>query len=436
MEISFLFGALLAVSIMLFLMLLGIPIPYSLGAAAIPVAYFVYGPSSLETLGWMTFKTLYNINWTPLPLFVLMACILAETKIGEDIYIAARLWLSRLPGGLIVASIFGQAAISAAVGSSAAAILAVGKVAEPEFKRYGYNKPFAMAGLTCGGVLGPLIPPSIGFITYGVLSETSIGRLFMAGILPGIILVIILAGVTMLICFKNPHFGPPVTERITWRQRISSLRRVWSVGLIFAFILGCIYFGIATPTEVAGLGALAVFVIASSVYGMKFSGFLRALRETALINGMILFMMVSAFFFSYVIGTSGASKKLVTYVTSLEVSPWVIVIIINMILIILGCFIDGLTIMLLTVPLFVPLITSFGFDPIWFGVVFVVNMEIGFLTPPMGLQLFLVRTAFDIPVADLIRYMWPYFLALFGFLALVIAFPEMSLWIPNRMVAK
>lgn len=420
---------------MLFLMMMGMPVIYALGFTALVVAFFAYGPSSLDKMGWISFTTLFNINWVPLPLFVLIACLLAETDMGEEIYGAARNWLSRIPGGLIVTSIFGEAVMSAAIGTSTATILAVGKVAEPEFEKYGYDKGFAMGALACGGILGPLIPPGTGFIIYGVLAEVSIGHLFIAGIIPGVILTIMLAATAIIYCWRNPKLGPALGS-VSWRKRFSSLKRVWPMVIVMVGILGSIYFGIASPTESAGVGCIIVLILGIAMYHLRWKGLRRALLETAVINGMILFMMIGAWLFSYVIGASGVVDTITGFVTNTGLSPWLVVIAINVLLLILGCFIDAITIMLLTVPIFVPIIAQLGFSPVWFGVVYVINMEIGLITPPMGLTLFFVRSAFNIPMGKLLRGTMPFLIVSLIFLAFIVAFPDLSLWLVDMMMSK
>ncbi|MBN2060664.1 MAG: TRAP transporter large permease subunit [Deltaproteobacteria bacterium] len=417
---------------MLILMTIGLPVVYSLMLSSVVVGLLTYGPGTLEKVGFTTFNTLYTMSWTPLPLFILMACVLAETRIGEDLFDTARNWMSRVPGGLISAGILGQAAMSAAVGTSLACLLAMGKVAEPEFRRYGYNKAFAMGGLCCGGVLGPLIPPSTAMIIYSVLSDTSLGHLFMAGMVPGILLAIMLGSVPIIICSRNPSLGPPL-GKVKWSKRFSSLKKIWPVIAVMISILGSIYLGIATPTEAAGVGSVVVVIISVCFFGLRLKELHRALVETAILSSMVLFMIVGAWLFSYVIGSSGLAKTLANYVLSIGMSKWWVIISINLLLLILGCFIDSVTIMMLTVPLFTPVITEFGFSPVWFGILYVVNVQIGLITPPMGLELFVVRSTFDIPVDKVIKGTIPYMIVLFIFLAIIIAFPQISLWLPSMM---
>ena len=429
---DFTLAALVCMFTMLALMIIGVPIAYALGFSSVVFGFLAFGGVCLDKAGWATFHLLYNLSWTPLPLFVLMACIIAETRVGEDLYKAASKWLSRVPGGLIAASVMGEAAMAATVGASGPCILAVGKVAVPEFERYGYNRALGLGALVSGGVLGPLIPPSATMIIYAVLSETSLAHLFMAGMIPGILLAFMLAAVPIMLCTRNPSLGPPA-GKFSWAERFSALKRMWPVALVMFFILGSIYFGIATPTEAGGVGCTAVIIIAVVSFGLRLKGLYRAMTEAVLINAMMLIIIVGATFFSYVVGSSGLARNLVTLVTAASISPISVIVCIMIMLLILGCFIEGITIMLLTIPIFVPVILGLGFDPIWFGVLFVTNMEIALITPPMGINLFLVRNTFNIKTGELIRGVIPYLIVLFVFLFILVAFPKLSLWLPGMM---
>jgi tripartite ATP-independent transporter DctM subunit len=415
------------------MLLIGIPIPFALGFSSILIGTIAYGATILEKVGSTTFYLVYNFVWTPLPLFTLMACIMAETKIGEDLYRAASNWLSRLPGGLISASIMGEAGMAAALGASAPTIIAVGKVAAPEFERYGYNKGFSIGALACGGVLGPLIPPSATMIIYSVLTNVSLGRLFIAGIIPGIILALMLGILPVVLCTRNHSLGP-VGASVTWAERFGSLRKIWAVTLIFVFILGSIYLGIATPTEAGGIGAFIVLVIAVVFYQLRWKNLYRAMIEAALINAMLMFIFVGAQFFSYVIGTSSLAENMTSFVVNANLPPYLVIGIIMVLLLILGCFIEGITLLMLTIPIFLPLVMALGFDPLWFGILYVTNMEMGLITPPMGINLFLARNTFNVPTGELLKGIVPFFVMLLVFLAIIAAFPQLSLWLPSLMV--
>jgi tripartite ATP-independent transporter DctM subunit len=428
-------AAIVCVSIMLIMLLIGIPIPFALGLSSILVGTITYGSTILEKVGSTTFYLVYNFVWTPLPLFTLMACIMAETKIGEDLYRAARNWLSRLPGGLISASVLGEAGMAAALGASAPTIIAVGKVAAPEFQRYGYQRGFSIGALTCGGVLGPLIPPSATMIIYSVLTNVSLGRLFIAGIIPGVILALMLGVLPIIMCARNPKLGPAAAS-VTWSERFASLRKIWAVALIFVFILGSIYLGIATPTEAGGIGAFIVLVIAVVFYQLRLKNLYNAMVEAALINAMLMFIFVSAQFFSYVIGTSSLTENITNFVVNANLSPYLVIVVIMIFLLLLGCFIEGITIMMLTIPIFLPLVTALGFDPLWFGILYVTNMEMGLITPPMGINLFLARNTFNVPSNELLKGIAPFFAMLILFLAVMVAFPQLSLWLPSLMVGR
>ena len=417
------------------LMMMGIPIAYSLGFVAVTTALMTYGPNALYKVGTAPFTALFNLGWTPLPLFVLLGAIIAESGMGTDLFRAAANWLSRLRGGLVVAGVVGEAILAATLGTSAAAIIVVGKVAVPEFEKQGYDTGFGLGALLAGGVLGPLIPPSATMIVYAVITNVSLGQLFMAGIIPGLILVVFLAVPAVLLSRFKPGLAPP-TYSVPWKERFSSLKGSWAILLVLISILGSIYFGIATPTETAGVGCCVVLLIGLFFFKLRWPGLRRAVTEAATVNGLILFIIIGASIFTYVIGSTNVAKHLHSLVVGGGVETWKVILIINLILLFLGCIIDPITITLLTVPLFIPIITDLGLDPIWFGIVFLVNTQLGLITPPMGQDLFAVRTIFNIPTGRIIRGVIPFMLSELVFLALISAFPIISLWLPSLMVAK
>jgi len=425
----------IAIILMLILLTIGIPIAWALLSSSIIVAIFAFGMSALDKLGQTTFHFLFNLAWTPLPLFVLMGCLIAETDIGGDLFRAARNWLSRVPGGLVAACIWAEAGMAAALGASAPCIIGVGKVAGPELDKYNYKKSFAMGALLCGGILGPLIPPSAVMIIFAILTNTSVGRLFMAGIFPGILLALMLSVTPVIMCIRNPHLGP-AAGAVPWSERLSSLRKVWPIVIIILAVLGTIYLGIATPTEAAGVGCFVVLIIALVVYRMRGKALMRAIVESALVNAMLMITVIGSNFFAYVIGSSVLAEKLTVLINTAGVSPWLIVISINIGLLILGCFLDGMTIMLVTIPVFVPLLTKMGFDSLWVGIWYVVNMEIGLITPPMGINLFVTSNVFGVPNTTLIKGAIPFLAVAVIFLFIIIGIPQLSLWLPSVMIGR
>lgn len=425
-------AAILCIVGMLFFLLLGVPIAFAIGFSTVVFGTLAFGPMALQKMGLITFSLFYNFSWTPLPLFVLMACVITETTIGEDVYKVARNWVAGIRGSLISATILGEALIAATIGVSGAAIVTLGKVADPEFKRYGYDRNLALGGLMCGGVLGPLIPPSTPFIIYGVIANVSVGHLLIAGIVPGIILAVMLGAVPLIICWRNPKLGP-AAKPASWSLRFKSLNKVWPVVLVMIAIIGSIFFGIATPTEAAGIGCVVIIIIAFLVFHLKLKSFFRAMVEAAVINSMMLVIIVSASFFSYMLASAGVGGTIGGLITSLHASPIMVVIAIMILYIILGCFFDAITITILTVPIFAPLLKSLGLDLVWFGVLYVVNLEIGLITPPMGINLFFVRTVFNINTPDLLKGATPFLITLGIFLIILLVFPQLSLWLPNLM---
>ena len=414
-------------------MMAGVPIAYALGFSALCAGLLAYGGTVLPKLGMGPFRFMYNPSWTPLPLFVLLGTLMAQTKIGDDLFNAMSKWLSRVPGGLIAAGVTGEAVMAAVIGTSAATIVVVGKTAVPAFEKHGYSRTMGLGALLAGGVLGPLIPPSATMIIYGVLAELSIGQLFIAGVIPGIILMGMLAIPTILWCWRKPQYGP-AGRGYPWKERFGALKNVWPVVVVIVAILGSIYFGVATPTESAGVGVVVMPIIAVVFYGLRWKRLRDSLIEATLVNAMIMFIILGAYFFTYMIGSANIATRLYDHVVNVGLTPLMVVISINVILIVLGCLIDPITITLLTVPIFVPLIIQVGYDPLWFGVMFVINTEIGLITPPMGINLFAIKTIFDIPTGELLRGVTPFLLIEIVFLAVIIAFPQLSLWLPSTMI--
>lgn len=416
----------------LVLMLIGVPIPYALGFCAVIGVLWALGGPALTKLGLTPFTVFYSLNWTPLPLFILMAYIIGETEIGADIFNSANNWLSRVPGGLLVASIWAEAGMAATMGASGTTILTVGRVALPEMERLGYNKRLSMGALLSGGVLGPLIPPSIPFIVYALMAQESISELFIAGVIPGIILASMLSAYSIIACLRRPEFAPRPAA-VSWKDRLFSLRKVWPVVVLMIGILGGIYMGVITATEAGGIGVLIVLLIAVVFYRFRLSNLVRAMSEAATLTGMVGLMIIAATIFSYLVGSSRLAQTLVDFISSSGLSPWMVIIIMNLILLVLGFIMDGLAIMLVTVPLFIPLIEALGFNPVWFGVLMAVNIEIALITPPVALNLFLMSGTFRVPVVEVIRGVAPYLAVLVLFLGILIAFPELSLWLPGMM---
>jgi len=422
----------ICLAVMIVMMLIGIPIAFSMLVPALAIGTITYGLPAMDLLGRTTFAFLFRDALAPLPLFFLLACIIAETSIGEELFGAASKWLSRIPGGLVASSVVGEAAMAAIMGHSGGCIITVGKVAVPQYSKYGYNRGFALGALCCGGVLGPLIPPSTTMIVLTLFAEVSLGRLFIGGIMPGILLTLLLGGTAVFMAWRNPKLGPPAGN-YTWGQKFGSLKRIWLVGLVIFSILGVIYMGIATTTEAAGFGCVAALIIAIAAYKFRIPNLKRALYEGALITGMLILVIIGASFFTYVVGSSGLGKLIAQAVLDIGMSPIGFIIALSILYLLLGCIMDTMTILLLTLPIFVPAVIALGFDMVWFGVLVVVNMQIGLITPPLGLDLYIMRNTFGIPTNELLRGVMPFFIVLLVFLAVLIALPQITLWLPNMM---
>lgn len=428
--------AIILIASLLLLLAIGVPIAFSLSFVSMVGSYFLVGPHGLTSLASVAWSGLANFLLTPLPLFLLMGEFVTLGAIGKDLFDMAHKWLARLPGGLAVASIYACAVFGAMCGVSIGAIAAIGPAALGEMLKRGYDKRLALGAIASAGSLAMLIPPSAPFILYGIVSETSIGDLFIAGIFPGIVVATCLACYVVGRVLKNSTLAPPVPG-FSWKERFVSLRLAWAPLLLILAVLGTIYSGIATPSESAAIGTLVAFLLCiRRKFDLKEIG--RIMKDVALTTGMICMILVGASTFGYLLNSQQIPQYISNLATSFPVSPWVILFSIQLILVILGCFLDVGSIIMITMPIFVPIIQLLGFNLVWFGVTVIINMEIAVVTPPVGLNLYVLKGVSppDVTLSDVIFGVLPYIFVLIGALVTVMVFPQISLWLPSLMHAK
>ena len=382
--------------------------------------------------GLMPYAESSHYSLLVLPLFVLMGYLAHHAGITRNIYWTARQWLGHLPGGLAIATIFGCAGFAAACGASTASAAVMGRVALPELKRFGYNQKVAAGCVAAGGTLATMIPPSVIMVIYGFIAEQSIGALLLAGILPGLLQALSYSLMLYLRFRSDPSLGPSVTG-VTWPERVKSLRGTWGMFALVLIVLGSIYTGFATPTEAAGIGALGAFVMA--LPRMRKSDLKTALLETARTTAMMFAIIIGVLIFVRFLAFSGMPEALVDTVTSFEVNRYVVLIGILAMYLVLGMFLDGIGMLLLTVPIVLPVVTALEFDPIVFGVLVVRMVEIGLITPPIGLNAFVLKgVAPDIPISNIFRGCGWFVVVDLINVAILIAFPAIILLIPNTMM--
>jgi tripartite ATP-independent transporter DctM subunit len=367
-----------------------------------------------------------------LPTFVLMGMVIAETGIGADLYHTAHQWIGQLRGGLAMATTGACAMLAAIVGSGMTGIIVMANVALPEMRRFNYDDRLSTGAIAASSTMGVLIPPSLAFILYGILTEQSVGKLFMAGIIPGVLEAAFYMTTIYLLCRFNPRMGPP-GPKTSFKEKIFSLKGTWAMLCLFLLVMGGIYGGIFTPTEAGGVGAFGAIVIAAA--GRKLNGrkLVNSLKETALMCGMIMFMIAGVFIFMHFIAVSKLAFALGEFVAGLGVPDIVIIIAIIIMYIILGCFMPEVPMVILTIPIIYPVIVTLGFDPIWFGVIIVRVMEIGSITPPMGINIFVLSGITGTPITTIFRGVIPFVISDCCHVALLVAIPALALFLPGMM---
>jgi C4-dicarboxylate transporter DctM subunit len=424
---------LLFVAVLLLLMTTGTPVAVALGLIGVVGTLYVATPAQLVRLAQIAFTRSSDFVFIVIPLFILMGDLLAAGKTGDDLFSAAQKWLNWLPGSLAVSTIFACAAFGAVCGSSPVTAATIGSVAVPQMWSKGYDRRLALGATASGGTLGIMIPPSVAFILYGIITETSVGQLFIAGIIPGIVLAVMLSLTVVLMVLRRPDLAP-ATAHVTWSERWQSLGKVWPTAILSVVVLGSIYTGVATPTEAAAIGAGGAITAGLLQRRLTWAGFSRSILGCVKTTSMLMLLLVSGLFASFVLTRLGVPQSFATFLTSLPVSPWVILVLINLLLGIFGMLLDPLSILVITLPIFFPAVVKLGYDPIWFGVIMTLNTEIAAITPPVGFNLFILKAV--IPGAEMlevIRGSLIFIIPLAAGIALLMLVPDLALVLPRLM---
>jgi tripartite ATP-independent transporter DctM subunit len=381
----------------------------------------------------VVFETGFHYTLSVIPLFVLMGNFVARAGMARELFNAANAFVGHRPGGLAMASIIASGGFGSICGSSIATAATMSRVAYPQMKAHGYKDTLATGAIASGGTLGILIPPSTILVIYGVITETDIGRLFIAGILPGLVAITCLCLAVVFVTWRDPLAGPPA-ERYTWRQRLGAVRGIWGVALLFVLVIGGIYGGVFTATEGAGVGAAGAFLFALARRTLTPKLLMEVLMESTRTTAMLFTILIGAMIFTSFINFTTMPADLRDFVLQFSPHPIMVVVMMMGIYLALGMVMEELAIVLLTIPVFFPVITALGFDPVWFGILIVTIVEIGMISPPVGLNLFVLSSLLPtVSLNTIYRGVWPFVLADIGRLGILIAFPAISLWLPSLM---
>lgn len=388
--------------------------------------------SAFGALGTVPYKYISIYPISAIPLFIFMAIVIANTGISTSLFNTAHKWLGQLRGGLAMASVLACGGLAAIMGDSVAEVVTMSKVAVPEMRKHNYDSQLASGCVAAGGTLGILIPPSLGFILYGILTEQSIGMLFMAGIMPGILLTLLFMVTITIITARRPSAGPP-GPKTSVKEKIVSLKGTWHVLLLFVLIMGGIYAGIFTPTEAGAVGAFGALVISAASRRLTLKRFFDSLLEATKITVMIMLLIVGAFILMKFLAISKLPFMLAGTISGLQLPTYAIFAGIIILYILLGMFLDVFAAVVLTIPVIYPLVVAMGFDSIWFGVVIVLILEMGLITPPVGLNVYALAGVTDIPLHTIFRGVLPFVVAMIICVILLVVFPQIALFIPSKM---
>lgn len=419
--------------IFLGLLAIGTPIFASLGAASIVSMIMLGGFDSLLSVPSILFRGMSSYSLIAIPLFVMMGEVVARTTLGGRLFTLFQLWLNRIPGSLAMASVGSATLFGAMSGVSVAGAATIGRFAIPEMIARNYSPALAGGSVAAAGALALLIPPSIGLILYGEMANQSVGRLFIAAIGPGLLVAGLMMLYVLILAILRPEQAPAAdSEQVDWRSRFRALKDVWAAVLLVLAVLGSIYMGVATPTEAAGLGAMGAFLVAALYRQLNLRLVLDIVHSTTVTTGMLLLIFASALLFGWVITRLMVPQNLVMFISALAYPDWVILGLILVFLIIVGMFLDIVSIILITTPIVLPVIEALGFSPIWFGIIMIIACEMAVITPPIGLNLYVIKgIAPDLSMNQIIRGALPFVGVEALAILILVIFPGIALWLPG-----
>jgi len=424
----------------------GVPIAFALGSVALVFMYLFMPEANVQMVAQTLYGELNNFTLLAIPLFILMGAAIGKSRAAVDLYESTHRWLYKLPGGLGVANVAGCSIFAAMCGSSPATCAAIGGMGIPEMRKRGYSAELSSGLIAAGGTLGILIPPSVTLIIYGILVEESIGRLFMAGVIPGILLAILFSLWVIAVSLRKQRLQaalPPdqrgpheADEHFSWKQRLETLPRLFPFVMLILVVMVAMYGGWATPSEVAGVGALGALLLVAVVYGVyRWRDIRDILSGAARESCMIMMIIAMAFLFTYVMSYLHITQSATEWVVSLALSKWAYLFWVNVLLLVLGFFLPPVAIILMVTPVIMPGIEAHGFDPIWFGIVLTINMEMGLITPPVGLNLFVINgIAPDITFRQIVAGVLPFILIMAFSIVLLAVFPDLAMWLPDKLM--
>ena len=425
----------LAIVCVFLLLLMGVPIAFAFfGVGFLGLSLLSSVKAAIPVLSRALYQVFSEYPYMVIPLFVLMGELASQAGMVKRLYEVFDRWFSHMPGGLALATILTCAGFSALSGSSVATAAAMATVAYPEMRRYGYDPKFAAGTIAAGGTLGFLIPPSLGFVIYRMLTEQSVGKLLISGVVPGVLLTGCYFCVALVWALLSPGLRTRRRDQVEFMSLAKVFLRVWDTLLIFVLVIGGIYTGFFTPTEAAAVGAFMVLCLGLIRRKLSLVSILEAFERTLRISVMVLTLVAGANVFSYFLALTSIPMKLSLYVSQLEVSPYVVFAVIVGVYMVLGCFLDAISMMVLTLPVIFPLVMRLGFDPLWFGVISVLMMEAGLITPPVGLNVYTVAGVIkEVEVYEIFKGVSPFLSAILVVVVLLVLFPELALYLPKTM---